>query len=212
MPRVFTAKKIKRGKKIKCGKCGDRIRPGSSYRFWTFYKGARNIRCMKAGCAPRQSELTRSRMSEVYAILESIEDACKVFRGDYDFDSLIGEVETQHGELESLKDDFQSGKENIPEQFQEGETAQLIEARIEAIEAYLSELDTAESEARSKWESEKPEEGDEAVCGVCGNPEEDEAHEAGGDEFDHEFEEEERLKVLAEEVAELFEQLSIDAS
>lgn len=90
MPRVHTKVKSARGRDYTCNRCGRVIKPGQVYRQWSFrYGGDRNIhgeevrevgedgtaRVVCSGLPPRPSELTQSRMGEVYAAVEAYDDA-----------------------------------------------------------------------------------------------------------------------------------------
>lgn len=77
MPRVTVKKKNRAGADRECGRCGDGIEPGQEYRSWSFRYGGTHYRCMKPGCRPRQSELTQSKMSEVYSAVEEAEETLK---------------------------------------------------------------------------------------------------------------------------------------
>ncbi len=58
-----------------CGRCGDPLPKGCAYRHATpGFRGRKIKRCMKPECGFRQSELTTSKMAEVYAAQEDAED------------------------------------------------------------------------------------------------------------------------------------------
>jgi hypothetical protein len=72
MARVYTQKTRK---ERTCGRCRDTIKPGETYRSAApGWRGSTLIRCSKATCYFRQSELTTSNMSGVYAAQENAED------------------------------------------------------------------------------------------------------------------------------------------
>src|SRR3954464_10047336 len=74
VPRVYTQKKSSRGAERRCGRygCGKVIEPGESYFQFSFRYGGTHYRC--AEHRPRQSELTQSKMSAVYAAIEDAGD------------------------------------------------------------------------------------------------------------------------------------------
>jgi hypothetical protein len=72
VPRVLTRTKNKAGKPRNCSKCGERIEPGQGYYTWSFRYGGTYRRHVTCG-RPRQSELTQSKMSEVYRAVEDAE-------------------------------------------------------------------------------------------------------------------------------------------
>jgi hypothetical protein len=75
MPRVNTQKKSTRGKDIRCGRCGADIVPGEEYFKWSFRYGGTRTNCHLH--RPRPSELTQSKLSGIYAAVESAEDTLK---------------------------------------------------------------------------------------------------------------------------------------
>jgi hypothetical protein len=109
MPRVNTQKKSTRGKDIRCGRCGAEIVPGEDYFKWSFRYGGTRTNCYRH--RPRPSELTQSKLSEVYAAVESAEDALK---GEgltvSDIQEAVGEVaevvEEVAGEYEEAAEPF----------------------------------------------------------------------------------------------------------
>jgi hypothetical protein len=73
MARVTTVPKCR--KPQTCGKCGDTIPVGDGYRHATpGFRGRRLVRCMKADCRFRTSDLTTSNMQGAYAAQEGCED------------------------------------------------------------------------------------------------------------------------------------------
>lgn len=89
--RVQTSKFAARlGQVIKCGKCGDPIVKGHTYRWYKvgFRSRTRHIRCMKPTCTPRASELDSSLMSGVWGGQEAAGDALDALEaGDPEDDS-----------------------------------------------------------------------------------------------------------------------------
>src|SRR4051794_13877401 len=72
MPRVFTQTKNRAGRARSCGRCGTEIKPGDSYYKFSFRYGGTHYRCSKH--YPRQSELTQSKMAEIYSAIEGAEE------------------------------------------------------------------------------------------------------------------------------------------
>lgn len=72
MPRVITKTKNRAGRERQCGRCGRKIEPGDKYYTWSFRYGGTAYRCIEH--RPRQSELTQSKMSTVYAAIEGATD------------------------------------------------------------------------------------------------------------------------------------------
>lgn len=65
-------KKSVRGTRV-CGAlgCGKEIQPGENYWTWSFRYGGRQVRCTEH--PPKQSDMTQSKMGEVYAAVEEAE-------------------------------------------------------------------------------------------------------------------------------------------
>jgi DNA-directed RNA polymerase subunit RPC12/RpoP len=214
MPRVETKTKNRAGSEYHCGRCGKKIEPGQKYRVWEFRYGGKHIRCDGPNCAPRESELTQGRMSEIYAITEGVAAACQAFRESKDIDNFLGEMESKRDDADNLRDEIDSAYEEMGPGLQQSENGQNAEARRDALDTFRDELDSAIDEARSKWE-EAEESGDDR-CDDCGDTEEDAAHDEEaaaeqGVDF-HEFKAKEGadLAALADEIASEFEALSID--
>lgn len=72
MPRVVTKTKSTAGRAYSCGRCGRKIEPGERYYSYAFRYGGKYFRCIDH--YPRPSELTQSKMSEVYAAQEVASD------------------------------------------------------------------------------------------------------------------------------------------
>jgi hypothetical protein len=114
------------------------ISKGESYWWW----------CLKIGFPkqysknkPKQSQLTLSNfMSTLYTIQENIEE----FSADTcdDFKSFKDEI---LGEIESLKDETQSSFDNMPESLQSGDTGQLLEERINALDEWHNDIEQIET-------------------------------------------------------------------
>jgi hypothetical protein len=173
MPRVTTQKARK---PRRCGKCGVTINKGQEYKKWAFFRQGDNIRCMKAECAPTQSDLTPGIPGEVYGQQESLEAAVARFRENKDFETFKGEVESVISELESLADQTQESFDNLPEGFQQGDNGQRLEARVESINEFKDAIDSALGNA--DW----PDEDYYERCTVCHETTEDPRHQADGDE------------------------------
>lgn len=74
MARITEVKKARKPQG-NCSRCGDPIERGDPYRHASpGFHGGKIVRCMKAGCAFRASDLTTSKMAEVYAGFETAEE------------------------------------------------------------------------------------------------------------------------------------------
>lgn len=73
MPRVKERVKSKRGKPYVCSRCGKPIEPGERFYYWDFRYGGTRRQHAHHG-RPRRSQLTMSKMGDVYAAVEDVED------------------------------------------------------------------------------------------------------------------------------------------
>jgi DNA-directed RNA polymerase subunit M/transcription elongation factor TFIIS len=154
MPKIHVHKKSKRGKDIKCGKCGKDIAVGEQYKTWSKRTGFGRVsgvsfyRCMKSGCAPRESELASGRTAEMTGIQEQLDDALDNFRNSEspDLSGFYGEIDEVISAAESLRDEIQESFDNLHENFQQGDTGQTMETRIENLDSFIDELNSAKDQ------------------------------------------------------------------
>lgn len=134
----------KKDPKTKSGKRKDRSKPadendyiivkkGQTYYSWTFrYGGTR-----RSTTRPRPSQLTQSDfLSQAYGLQERIED----FEANSasEIEDFIQEV---IDEAQSLSDETQDKRDNMPESLQYAPTGELLGERVEAMENFVSELE-----------------------------------------------------------------------
>lgn len=158
MPRVTSVAKAQKTPG-KCGRpgCGVEIAKGDSYYWFKFRYGGKHVRCGKH--FPRTSELTQSdKLSTAWAAVEAIDDAVAAFgeiavKSADDKDALKAGIETLKSDVESAKEeieqvgqDYLDSKDNMPENFQDGDQAQDMEAKANSLEEFAQELDEALSE------------------------------------------------------------------
>lgn len=128
MPKVYTQTARK---EYKCGKCGGSILPGEPYKKLMGRYIATRYAC--AGCKFKRSETTSSDyLSQLYDLQD-----------DFAIDDEVS-VEDLIAELENLRDEQQEKLDNMPEQFQEADTGQLIQERIDSIEGAIDTLECLE--------------------------------------------------------------------
>lgn len=151
MARITYVKKARKAQGL-CGHCQRPIEVGDPYRhFAPGYHARKQVRCMRSECAPRQSELTASTMSQVYAAQEAFEDAV----GSVDnIDDLRDLFEDYRQEIEAYRDERQEGLN----QWEYGNSH--LEDRLYEVQAYLDDLqghevvdfDDEEPEDEDDWQ------------------------------------------------------------
>lgn len=110
------------------------VKKGQTYYSWTFRYGG-TIRSTKR---PRQSQLTQSNfLSQAYGIQEQIEDYTPETHED--LESFIEQI---IDECQQLADECQESRDNMPESLQDAPTGELLGERVEAMESFISELES----------------------------------------------------------------------
>lgn len=111
------------------------IAKGESYYWWAFKNGGKHF----SKTAPKQSQLTQSAyLGELYSIQEELE----VIRENIsDADDLSSSVDDIKSRLEELKETTEGSLENMPEGLQQGDTGQLLQERIDALDNAISEME-----------------------------------------------------------------------
>ena len=147
MPRVHSQTRSTRGRAKRCGRagCGREIQPGEKYFSFSFRYGGTQVRC--SDHYPKQSELTQSKLSELYAAIEDAEDEMSSAES-------VDDVVTALSNVEEVAQNLASEYEEAAEPF--GGQGENME-RAEALQAYADEL--------SNFSPEEVEE--EAECEDC---------------------------------------------
>lgn len=157
MPRVYEKTKSTAGKPYSCGKCSSNIEPKTKYYEWSFRYGGTHRRHVACG-RPRQSELTQSKMSSVYAAVESVEDAVEAAQKDNEISSLAEALRDAATSVEEVRDEYQSSLDGMFSQ--EGSVAQEMQEKIDALDSFADTLNSAaddvENFASSREELEQP--------------------------------------------------------
>ena len=92
---TFAARK---GATLRCDRCKGDIVKGQKYRWFApGFRSAKRIRCMRAECSPRPSELDSSYMSGVLAAIEEVEDTLASIAPDPEsgWDSQMSDLNEQ---------------------------------------------------------------------------------------------------------------------
>jgi hypothetical protein len=110
------------------------IKKGDSYWHWAFAFGPK----YKSKTQPTRSQLTRSSfLSTLYSIEDGISNA---FKECTTSDDLESSMEQLISDIEELKDETQNSLDNMPSQLQDADSGQLLQERIEALESWISDL------------------------------------------------------------------------
>ena len=106
---------------------------GETYYTWEFRFGGSH----RSRTYPKQSQLTQSNyLSQAYSLQEEVEDEVCPDNCE-ELQSLIDEWV---GTLEGIRDECQDSFDNMPEGLQQGDTGQLLEARVNACDEAISNL------------------------------------------------------------------------
>ena len=116
------------------------IKKGESHYVWSI-KMQRGGIVRRSKTYPRQSQLTMSEYKgDAYRINEQIED---LKASDY---SDVSDVESARDDLvsnaEELRDSQQDKLDNMPEGLQQGSTGEMLQSRIDAMDQFISELES----------------------------------------------------------------------
>jgi len=109
---------------------------GESYYWWKFKFGSKNYSLTP----PKQSQLTQSDfLSQIYDIQDRINDIDL----DSEFESEISEIVS---DLESLRDEQEEKRDNMPEQLQDSGSGEMLQNRYDSIDEMISELESIDLE------------------------------------------------------------------
>lgn len=153
MPRVYTYRTRKRTKhadkgNYQCSKCGEDIVEGQSRYEWSFRYGGTFRRHVDCGY-PKPSELTQSKMGQVYA---ATEDLVTQLSGDeWAAEDVHSYLEEAAEAVREVASEYEEAAQNFGSQ---GEN----QDRYEALDAYADELSSADfpeepddSESEDEW-------------------------------------------------------------
>ncbi len=171
----FAARK---GKTIKCESCGRAIEKGQPYRWFKvgFRSNWKHIRCMRSECTPRRSTLESSKMSGIYAAIETAEDSIGAvdWNGSAEdvVSSLKDALETAGSEFEDVASEYSEAAYSMGGA---GESMQNVADSIENAASDLQswdpndeEPDFEQCESDAHNDEDKPvEKGDTDLCEEC---------------------------------------------
>ena len=160
MPRINYVKSTRKDQGS-CGKCGDPLPKKSAYRWIKFRYGGKRVRCMKASCSFRQSDLTSSdKLSRAYAASETIQDAVGRFVSEVHVSEILEKaqavvdaVEEAKAEIEEVAQEYTESADNIEQYFEGSATAEECREKADELENWGYEFDSPLSDLQSEIES-----------------------------------------------------------
>jgi hypothetical protein len=115
---------------------GTDIKRGDSYYWWKFKFGKKQVSKIK----PRDSQLTQS---EFLGTIYEIQDRISELTINDDLDS---EVQSIISDLESLRDECEEKRSNMPEQLQETGSGEILQNRYDSVDEMIDELQSVETD------------------------------------------------------------------
>lgn len=139
MPRVHFVKRARKAHK------NIGVKKGESYYWAQFKTGPYTSLRREWKERPRQSQLTMSDyLSAMYGYQEQVEDAQTGHDNtDPDLSGIADTLDEVASEMRSTGDEQQEKYDNLPENFQNGNTGETLQARKDACESLADELETA---------------------------------------------------------------------
>jgi hypothetical protein len=146
MPRVKTKTKSSRGEKYNCVLCSDKIKSGDKYHEWKFRYGGTRRQHAEHGF-PKPSQLTQSKLGEVYAAQEVAEEAIAAATEASDIADAIREVAQQ---ARDTGEEYREAAEAM------GGAGTENEERADTLEAFADELESeADDMEGQEWEADE---------------------------------------------------------
>lgn len=135
-------------KEYTCGRCRTKIEVGQPYLRGDLNFSRPVIRCCKCGLQPWEVTTSDYQLSvgEVVYRWQENYDVSEEGR-----DSIISD-------LEEIRDDLQDRLDNMPEGLQQGDTGQLLQDRIDQLEAAISDLESIDFEDEEDGEMDEDKE------------------------------------------------------
>lgn len=135
MPRVYiyTTRKRRDGSNYTCSKCHKDILQGQKRYEWSFRYGGTYRRHVDCGY-PRQSELTQSKMAEVYSATEDLEDQLQ--GNDWVLEDAENYVQEAAEAIREVANEYEEAAQNF------GNAGENQE-RYEALDAYADEVENS---------------------------------------------------------------------
>ncbi len=147
MPRVHHVKKARKDNPV--------CKRGESYYWASFKTGPRSSMKRYWLTRPKQSQLTLSKMSGVYAADEAIDENISNDMSGEDISAALQDVIEQ---VEAVRDEYQESFDNMSDAFPSGcPTMEEIEEKVDTLDGWISELESAVNEAEALAEQPDPE-------------------------------------------------------
>lgn len=140
MPRVHRTRKNRAGAERSCGKCGRKIEPGQEYLSWSFRYGGTRYRCMDH--PPRPSDLTQSKMAEVYAAVEGAQDDLP---GLTETDAIQEAVHDVASTVREVAEEYREAAEPFGGMGENAERADELEGWASDLESFYPDGEDAEA-------------------------------------------------------------------
>lgn len=112
------------------------VKKGDTYYWWQFKNSPKQISATK----PKRQQLTQS---SFYITVWDLEDNLEALSAS-SVDDLQSERDNITEEIETLKDETQGSLDNMPEGLQQGDTGQMLQERVDALENWKDELDSVD--------------------------------------------------------------------
>ena len=110
------------------------IKKGESYYWWQHKFGTKQV----SKTQPKPSQITQSGfLSAIYGIQETIESLGTN-------DELDTAIEDIISELETLRDECEEKRDNMPEQLQDSGSGELLQNRADSVQEMIDELDSVD--------------------------------------------------------------------
>jgi hypothetical protein len=115
------------------------ITKGSMYYKWKIKTGPRSGHVYRSNTPPKPQQLTTSSYKiNVYGIQDSISELVHFS----DVSGLEGAVEDIKSSIDDLISEVQGNLDNMPEGLQQGDTGQMLQERIDALQQWADEFDS----------------------------------------------------------------------
>lgn len=143
-----------------CRKCKEPIVAGEKYYEWKHRYAPPNRQHATHG-EPRQSELCTSKMSDVYAAIEAVEDVIETGRRGDDASGLEDALNQAAEEVRNVAQEYEDGLGNMPDSLQQSSKGEEIQEKIDALNEFADSLENAAGDVQD-WDmsTESPEPGE----------------------------------------------------